>query len=38
MFDHMMLMHDDDEHIVQSTKKESGANLMGRIAFSWAIN
>ena len=29
----MMLVHDDDEHIVQSTKIESGANLMGMVAF-----
>ena len=33
MFNHMMLVHDDDEHIVQSTKTESGANLMGMVAF-----
>lgn len=28
-----MLVHDDDEHVVQSTKAESGVDLVDMVAF-----
>lgn len=33
MLDHLMLVHDDDEHVVQSTKAESGVDLVDMVAF-----